>query len=126
GRQRRDFVSVYDVSRALRLALEAPAAAGRAFNVGSGQSASVIEIAARMAAVLDAEDIAPQITGQYRVGDIRHCVADVGQARAVLGYEPQIALEAGLMELAGWLSGQQAFDRVEQANAELASRGLTV
>jgi dTDP-L-rhamnose 4-epimerase len=126
GHQRRDFVSVYDVARALRLALEAPNAPGRAFNVGSGQSASVLEIAQRMAVVLDAEPILPQITGQYRVGDIRHCFADISQARMVLGYEPQITLEAGLMELAGWLSGQQAFDRVDQANAELAARGLTV
>jgi dTDP-L-rhamnose 4-epimerase len=44
----------------------------------------------------------------------------------VLGYEPQITLDAGLMELAGWLSGQSAADRVAVANAELASRGLTV
>jgi dTDP-L-rhamnose 4-epimerase len=126
GHQRRDFVSVYDVARALRLALEAPAAPGQAFNVGSGHSASVLDIAERMAGVLDAEDIAPQITGQYRVGDIRHCFADISHARAVLGYQPQITLEAGLMELAGWLSGQQAADRVDEANAELAARGLTV
>jgi dTDP-L-rhamnose 4-epimerase len=126
GLQRRDFVSVYDVARALRLALEAPDAPGQAFNVGSGQSASVLEIASRMAAVLDAEDIAPEITRTCRVGDIRHCFADIGRARTLLGYEPQITLEAGLMELAGWLSGQQASDRVAEANAELTARGLTV
>jgi dTDP-L-rhamnose 4-epimerase len=126
GNQRRDFVSVYDVARALRLALEAPGAPGRAFNIGSGQSASVRDIAERLAAVLDADDIEPEITGSYRVGDIRHCFADISHARAVLGYEPQISLEAGLMELAGWLSGQNAADRVADANAELAARGLTV
>jgi dTDP-L-rhamnose 4-epimerase len=126
GEQRRDFVSVYDVARALRLALEVPAAAGQAFNVGSGQSASVREIAARMSAMLDAEDIEPEITGTYRFGDIRHCFADITHARTVLGYEPQITLEAGLMELAGWLSGQRALDRVAEAQAELAARGLTV
>ena len=126
GEQRRDFVSVYDVARALRLAIETPAAAGQAFNVGSGQSASVREIASRMAALVDAEDIQPQVTGAYRVGDIRHCFADITRARTVLGYEPQITLEAGLMELAGWLSGQQASDRVAEANAELSARGLTV
>ena len=125
GRQRRDFVSVFDVSRALRLALETPAAAGQVFNVGSGQSSSVLEIAGRMAAVLDVQ-IEPQVTGTYRVGDIRHCFADISRARDVLGYEPQITLDAGLMELAAWLSGQQAADRVEAANAELAARGLTV
>jgi dTDP-L-rhamnose 4-epimerase len=126
GEQRRDFVSVYDVARALRLALEAPDAAGRSFNIGSGRSSSVREIAGRLAAVLDADDIEPEITGNYRTGDIRHCFADISLARTVLGYEPQITLEAGLMELAGWLSGQRAADRVTEANAELAARGLTV
>jgi dTDP-L-rhamnose 4-epimerase len=126
GQQRRDFVSVYDVARALRLALEVPEAGGHAFNVGSGISASVREIAARMASTLGIPDVHPEITGQYRVGDIRHCFADISKARALLGYEPQIALEEGLMELAGWLGGQQAFDRVAEANAELAARGLTV
>jgi dTDP-L-rhamnose 4-epimerase len=126
GEQRRDFVSVYDVARALRLSLEAPGAPGQAFNIGSGQSSTVREIANRLASVLDAEDIEPEITGSYRVGDIRHCFADISRARQALGYEPQIALEAGLMELADWLSGQSAADRVEHANAELAARGLTV
>jgi dTDP-L-rhamnose 4-epimerase len=126
GEQRRDFVSVYDVARALRLSLEAPDAAGKALNIGSGQSASVREIAARLAAMLDANDIDPEITGSYRVGDIRHCFADISLARAVLGYEPQMTLEAGLMELAGWLSGQSASDRVDHAHAELTARGLTV
>jgi dTDP-L-rhamnose 4-epimerase len=126
GHQRRDFVSVYDVARALRLALEVPDAAGHAFNVGSGESSSVREIAARMASVLDADDITPEITGSYRVGDIRHCFADITAARTVLGYEPEMSLDAGLMELAGWLSGQKAHDRVAEANAELAARGLTV
>jgi dTDP-L-rhamnose 4-epimerase len=126
GYQRRDFVSVYDIAHALRLALEVPGAAGHAFNIGSGLSSSVREIAARMATILDAEDIVPEITGTSRLGDIRHCFADISRAREVLGYVPQITLEAGLMELAGWLSGQRAADRVTEANAELAARGLTV
>jgi dTDP-L-rhamnose 4-epimerase len=126
GRQRRDFVSVFDVARALRLALEVRGAPGQAFNIGSGRSASVVEIAARLSAYLDAEDIAPEVTGRHRVGDIRHCFADISRARTVLGFEPQIALEEGLMELAGWLSGQQAADRTGEANAALAARGLRV
>ncbi len=80
-------MSVYDVARALRLALEVPEAGGQAFNIGSGESASVREIASRMASVLDADTVAPDITGQYRVGDIRHCFADISKARAVLGYD---------------------------------------
>ncbi len=126
GEQRRDFVSVYDVAQACRLALEEPRAAGEVFNVGSGQSFSVREIARRLATVMGREYIAPEITGKYRVGDIRNCFADVGRARALLCYEPRVKLDEGMTELAGWLQGQVAHDRVEQASAELAARGLTV
>jgi dTDP-L-rhamnose 4-epimerase len=126
GRQRRDFVSVYDVAHALRLALETPAAAGQALNIGSGRSSSVLEIADRLREVLDAQQIVPEVKGAYRVGDIRHCFADISRARELLGYQPQITLEEGLMELAGWLSTQSAVDRVAEAHAELDARGLTV
>jgi dTDP-L-rhamnose 4-epimerase len=126
GSQRRDFVSVYDIARALRLALEVPDAGGHAFNIGSGVSTSVSEIASRMAATLGVDNLAADVTGQYRVGDIRHCFADIAKARDILGYAPQVELEDGLLELAGWLGGQEAFDRVAEANAELAARGLTV
>jgi dTDP-L-rhamnose 4-epimerase len=126
GYQQRDFVSVYDVAQACRLALEVPEAAGEAFNIASGHVYTVREIAERMAAVLGKEHVRPEITGQYRVGDIRHCFADISKARTILGYEPRIDLEAGLTELAAWLEGQAAVDRVAQASAELAERGLTV
>jgi dTDP-L-rhamnose 4-epimerase len=126
GRQRRDFVSVYDVARACCLVLEQPDSAGGVFNVGSGRSYSISEIAERLARVMGKEYLGPELTGKYRVGDIRHCFADITLARSVLHYEPQVALEDGLEELASWLEGQAATDRVEQASAELAARGLTV
>jgi dTDP-L-rhamnose 4-epimerase len=126
GNQRRDFVSVFDVARALRLAIEKRAVSGLAFNIGSGESASVAEIAARLSACLDADDIVPEITGRHRVGDIRHCFADIARARTLLGFEPRVSLEEGLMELAGWLSGQNVADRTAEANAALAARGLRV
>ena len=68
----------------------------------------------------------PEITGKYRMGDIRHCSADISQAQRLLGYEPRVSLEAGLAGLVEWLEGQVADDRVDQAHAELAARGLTV
>ncbi len=124
GEQRRDFVSVHDVARACRLALTSERAAGLALNVGSGESISVNEIADRLAAILGGGAKA-QVTGKYRVGDIRHCFADISQAREVLGYEPQVGLDRGMAELAAWLEGQVAVDRVDDATAELAARGLT-
>jgi dTDP-L-rhamnose 4-epimerase len=126
GRQRRDFVSVHDVARACILAMDTDAAVGGAYNIGSGRSYTVREIAERMGHVLERPYIEPEITGRYRVGDIRHCFADIRHARTALGFEPRIPLEAGLAELAAWLEGQVADDRVEHASRELATRGLTV
>jgi dTDP-L-rhamnose 4-epimerase len=126
GYQQRDFVSVKDVARACRLALEVPTAADQTFNIGSGQQFTVRQVAQRMAAILDKSHIEPEITGNYRAGDIRHCFADISYARRVLEYEPQVTFEKGLAELAQWLEAQIAVDNVSQANAELAARGLTV
>jgi dTDP-L-rhamnose 4-epimerase len=124
GRQRRDFVHVRDVARACRLALERPVA-GQALNVGSGHSVTVLEIAQQMARAVGRPAVDPEITGQYRRGDIRHCFADVAAARTALGYEPEVDFGEALVELAGWLAGEQAIDRVDEARAELAVRGLT-
>jgi dTDP-L-rhamnose 4-epimerase len=126
GGQQRDFVSVYDVARACRLALESPSAPGQAINIGSGCPFTVREVAERTARVLGRSDLTPEITGQYRAGDIRHCFADITLARRVLGYKPRVTLQEGLAELAEWLEGQQADDRVAEASAELAARGLAV
>lgn len=126
GLQKRDFVNVRDVVQACRLAFETPGVAGETFNIGSGVAYTIRELAERMASVLHKEEIAPQLTGKYRAGDIRHCFADITKARQLLDYQPRVSLEDGLTELVGWLGGQSAVDSVEHANLELAQRGLTV
>jgi dTDP-L-rhamnose 4-epimerase len=123
GGQRRDFVNVEDVARACVLALESDGADGRAVNIGSGRSVTVTEIADTLADVLGV-DIAPDVTGKYRAGDIRHCFADISLARELLGFEPQVTLEDGLTDLAAWLETQTAEDHVDGATAELVARGL--
>jgi dTDP-L-rhamnose 4-epimerase len=125
GCQLRDFVSVSDVAGACRLALEVPAAAGHVFNVGSGVQYRVAEIARHMARILG-KNIEPEIAEEYRVGDIRHCFPDISLARDLLGYEPEVSLEDGLLDLAAWLEGQIAEDRFIEARRELAARGLVV
>ncbi|SRR5581483_5814360 len=126
GKQERDFVSVKDVARACRLALETPTAAGLVFNVGSGHRYTIRSVAQRMAKAVGKEHLQPEITGKYRVGDIRHCFADITRARTVLGYRPRISLDQGLVELASWLESQVARDRVAEARNELVARGLMV
>jgi dTDP-L-rhamnose 4-epimerase len=68
--------------------------------------------------------IEPEITGKYREGDIRHCVADISRARALLGYEPKVSLEQGIPELLEWVKRQDASDKVAEATAELESLRL--
>jgi dTDP-L-rhamnose 4-epimerase len=126
GNQRRDFVSVHDVAQACCLALNDDAPSGEVFNVGSGENVTVREVAKQVAAAVGQETIEPEITGKYRVGDIRHCFADISKARQLLGYEPKVRFKDGLTELAEWLEGEAAEDKVDQAGAELAARGLTV
>lgn len=126
GEQKRDFVSVYDIVQACCLALEASEAPGRVFNIGSGRAYTVREIAGRIAKVLGKAYLQPEITGKYRVGDIRHCFADIQLAQSLLGYSPQVGLEEGLLELAEWLDGRHAFDYVDAAAGELARRGLRI
>jgi dTDP-L-rhamnose 4-epimerase len=126
GNQKRDFVSVYDVAKACRLALETPKAVDSVFNVGSGKSYSVQEIARQLAYVMGMSSIEPEITYKYRLGDIRHCFADISKANEVLGYTPEIDLQEGLYEYTEWLSTQLAMDYVDKAHSELTTRGLTI
>ncbi len=124
GEQRRDFVHVGDVARAFADALVHPDANGEVFNVGSGQDRSVKEVAHSIARALNRNDIEPEIVGKGRVGDVRHCCCDGSKAAAVLGFRAEKNFEEGIAELAEWVGGQSAVDRVEQARAELEGKGL--
>ena len=123
GKQSRDFVHVSDIVKANLLALETDKADYQAINIGTGRATTVREIAQLLAKGLG-KDIEPEIVGKYREGDIRHCVADISRAKSLLGYEPRVALEEGLAELIGWVSEQEAEDKVQAATAELAARSL--
>ena len=124
GGQRRDFISVRDAARAFALALERDGADGLPVNIGSGESISVLELSRVLARVLG-RAIEPQVTGEYRVGDIRHCFADASLAHETLGFEAEVPFDQGIAELSEWLVGQTAVDRVDEATEELARRGLT-
>jgi len=124
GQQRRDFVHVADVAEAFALALEHQKAAGGVYNVGSGREQTILQIARTLAAAMGRDDIAPEITGKLRVGDIRHCFADTSKAAAELGFVARRPFTEGLAELVGWLAEQEAVDRVPEARRELDVRGL--
>src|SRR6185503_13822061 len=100
GRQRRDFVHVEDVAEAFAIALEHPKAAGEVYNIASGEDRSVREVAALLANAMGRARLAPEIAGQARAGDIRHCIADIAKARRELGFAPKRDFEQGLAALA--------------------------
>jgi dTDP-L-rhamnose 4-epimerase len=124
GLESRDFVHVSDIVAALAIALEADIPSGQAINLGAGEATSVHKLAHELlvASGLRAET---RITGQYRVGDIRHCYADLDLARKILGYSPRVGLRDGLARFCAWAAKQPAHaSRLEVATEELRRKGL--
>ena len=106
GLQTRDFVEVSDVIQALLGAADAPAAAGGTFNVATGVGHTLLDLAAALARQTGAT-AAPR-HGPARTGDIRHSLADISRARAVLGYVARTGLAEGLGRTLQWVRGQSA------------------
>jgi dTDP-L-rhamnose 4-epimerase len=98
GRQRRDFVHVRDIAHATVLACEKHKSGVRAYNVGSGTPRTVGDMAAALADALKGRK--PEVTGQYRLGDVRHITADSSRLRNELDWRPQIEFQEGMSELA--------------------------
>ncbi|MQA32224.1 NAD-dependent epimerase/dehydratase family protein [Modestobacter roseus] len=100
GGQMRDFVHVSDVAQANLRALEAtpPESALRAYNVASGVPHSVGDMAAALAEAFGGP--APEVTGEYRIGDVRHVVASPARAEAELGFRAQVTFADGMREFA--------------------------
>jgi dTDP-L-rhamnose 4-epimerase len=98
GGQRRDFVHVTDVARANLAALEARVPGFRAYNIASGRATTVGEMATALAAATGGP--APVVTGEFRLGDVRHVVASPARAAAELGFRAAVDLATGVREFA--------------------------
>jgi dTDP-L-rhamnose 4-epimerase len=125
GLESRDFVHVNDVVAALAASVEAALPNGIIMNVGSGIPTSVSQL---VETLLKASGfhVPVLITGQYRLGDIRHCFADLTQMTRYLGLIPKMSLEDGLKGFCEWATRQPVHeDRSPKAEAELKDRGLT-
>lgn len=124
GQESRDFVHVSDVVAAIELALQTEAANGGTFNVGAGEPTSVLEIANMLVDAFGGK-VRPEVTGQYRLGDIRHCYADLTQIRSTLKFEPKMTLKKGIEEFASWVLSQPLpEDGLDKANEELKKRKM--
>ncbi|WP_378943068.1 NAD-dependent epimerase/dehydratase family protein [Mesorhizobium sp. ANAO-SY3R2] len=126
GEQRRDFVHVMDVANAFATTLESAKEVWDVYNVGSGRSITVNEIARTLARLLR-KNIAPEILNKYRVGDIRHCFADISKLERDFGIRPERNFEKGMEELIAWVeTAKKPVDKSGRSMAELAASRLVV
>jgi dTDP-L-rhamnose 4-epimerase len=124
GLESRDFVFIDDAVEATSAAIKHDAADGLAINVGSGVATSVLEVIAELERAF-ATTVRSRISGNYRVGDIRHNVADLARARTALEFEPRVSFTRGIDAFAEWVLGQPAEGQgYERSLEELRSRSL--
>ncbi|MBX7245429.1 MAG: SDR family NAD(P)-dependent oxidoreductase [Candidatus Sumerlaeaceae bacterium] len=123
GKQMRDFICVRDIVEAKLFLLENPKANHEPYNICTGKPTSITELSMTLAKLYGQPDLKPNIVGQFRAGDIRHCYGD-GSRLTALGWMHRIGLEDGLRDLVKWSEGVEAVDMVEKAHRELAERGL--
>jgi dTDP-L-rhamnose 4-epimerase len=124
GRETRDFIHVDDVAKAFLACVKRPERLSRTVNIGSGIATSILDVASCLNSLLNGHSEL-RITSEYRLGDIRHNVADTGNYRELVPGGAQISLEAGLNRFAKWVKAQPlAHDRLDVANSELRRRKL--
>ncbi len=125
GNQSRDFVHVKDVCQALILALKKKNSTNEVYNVGTGIAIKIKEIAE-----IITKKINPKLSliynQQFRIGDIRHCVADISKIKNRLGYSPKFTFQEGVDDLIDWIRGQNSniAKPSQEAMQELKEKGL--
>lgn len=124
GKESRDFVFIDDVVAATIKSIEHEGALVDVFNVGSGIATDVHTIATTLQHMLG-RAVPTTISGQFRLGDIRHNLADLTKVRAVFGWEPMVKIHEGLARFVEWVKGEQVqADRYEESLQELRSKGI--
>lgn len=124
GEESRDFVYIDDVVEATYLAATDPRAAGETFNVGSGVATTVNEVVSALFAAFGRE-VPTRISGNYRLGDIRHNVADTSRLSSVLGFTPRVGFREGVSAFAEWvLSEPIEEDGYQRSLDEMSKRNL--
>ena len=124
GKESRDFVFIEDVVGATVKAIEHETPLADVFNVGSGVATDVVTIAKTLQQMLG-RTVPTVISGQFRLGDIRHNLADLTKVRATLGFEPAVSIQEGLSRFVDWVKGEQVqTDRYEESLQELRVKGI--
>ena len=124
GKETRDFVFINDVVDATVLGIEKETANNQVFNVGTGVATDVITVATELSKNYGIQ-VPITISGNYRLGDIRHNYADITKARQLLGFEPKISFKEGLKQFTDWVNTQEVEeDKYQQSIEEMKAKGL--
>lgn len=124
GLESRDFVYVDDVVDATILGIEKDEANGEVFNVGLGQDIDVLTVAKTLINAYQS-DSKVTITGNYRLGDIRHNYADLTKIEQKLGFKPKVSFEEGIKRFTSWVENQEIMeDNYEKSIVEMKEKGL--
>lgn len=124
GKETRDFVYIDDIVDATILGMEVPEANGHVFNIGTGVAIDVLTVAQTLCEKYGIQ-VPIVVSGNYRLGDIRHNYADITLARNILGFEPKWDFSAGIGEFCKWVDGQAVQeDNYDASIAEMKSKGL--
>ena len=124
GKETRDFVFISDVVEATVLGIEKETANNQVFNVGTGVATDVITVATELSNNYGIQ-VPITISGNYRLGDIRHNYADITKARQLLGFDPKISFKEGLKQFTDWVNTQEVEeDKYQQSIDEMKAKGL--
>lgn len=124
GKESRDFVYIDDVVEATILGIEKAEANGHVFNVGTGVSTDVITVARKLMECYK-KNVPLTVSGNFRLGDIRHNYADISLARRILGFEPKWNFSDGISQFAKWVDSQEIkADQYEASLKEMQEKGL--
>ena len=124
GLETRDFVYIEDVTDAVILAMESDKADFNSLNVGSGEKTDVMTVANTLKEKYKS-DIEIKVSGNYRLGDIRHNIGDLNKIQSLLGYEPKVKFTEGISNFVDWVEKQNVeCDNYEASIEEMKKKGL--
>lgn len=124
GKESRDFVYIDDVVDATILGIEKKEADNEVFNVGTGVATDVMSVAESLCKCYN-KNVPITISGNYRLGDIRHNFADISKAKNLLGFQPKVSFAQGLKQFSQWVDTQEVQeDKYQQSINEMKAKGL--
>ncbi|UOE41531.1 SDR family NAD(P)-dependent oxidoreductase [Chryseobacterium suipulveris] len=124
GNESRDFVFIDDIVKVTAMALDNENASGKSYNVGTGKQTTVLQVAENLRKIYGSE-VEINISGNFRIGDIRHNIADLTQLQNDFQFTPEVMFEEGIAKFGNWVKTQKVEeDRYAKSIQEMKEKGL--